>query len=134
MTVGTVDPSYSTKWVRSMSGFTINMPCWQAPSVTVNAMIKLVADLADKSSHRACRKDKNWHHVAVTWSFATGKTEVFFDGTPHLPTWKTSAGHWQSKAAKDGGVDPSMAAQTLRLGNGASTMLQTPAETFGIRC
>ena len=50
-----------------------------------------------------------------------GKTEVFFDGIFHVPTWRTSEGQWQSKAARDGGVDPHMAPQTLRLGNGTST-------------
>ena len=65
-----------------------------------------------------CRKDADWHHVAVTWSFDTGKTELFFDGVPQIPTWKTFAGHWQSKAAKGGGVDPHMAPQTLRLADG----------------
>ena len=67
-----------------------------------------------------CRKDNKWHHVAVTWSCDTGKTEVFFDGIFHVPTWRTSEGKWQSKAARDGGVDPHMAPQTLRLGNGTS--------------
>ena len=67
-----------------------------------------------------CRKDNKWHHVAVTWSRDTGKTEVFFDGIFHVPTWRTSEGQWQPKAAKDGGVDPHMAPQTLRLGNGTS--------------
>ncbi len=71
------------------------------------------------------RKDSNWHHVAVTWSFETGRTEVFFDGEPHAPTWKTSASQWQTKAAKEGGVDPHMAPHTLRLGNGVSAHLLT---------
>ncbi len=70
------------------------------------------------------RKDNKWHHVAVTWSCDTGKTEVFFDGIFHVPTWRTSEGHWQSKAAKDGGVDPHMAPQTLRLGNGKISFTQ----------
>ncbi|DBB17388.1 hypothetical protein WJX82_010714 [Trebouxia sp. C0006] len=69
-------------------------------------------------------KDNKWHHVAVTWSRDTGKTEVFFDGIFHVPTWRTSEGHWQSKAAKDGGVDPHMAPQTLRLGNGSLVLGQ----------
>ncbi|DBA68967.1 TPA: hypothetical protein ACH3X2_013140 [Trebouxia sp. C0005] len=69
-------------------------------------------------------KDNKWHHVAVTWSCNTGKTEVFFDGIFHVPTWRTSEGQWQSKAAKDGGVDPHMAPQTLRLGNGSLVLGQ----------
>ncbi|KAL0039808.1 hypothetical protein WJX77_008614 [Trebouxia sp. C0004] len=36
----------------------------------------------------------------------------------------TSEGQWQSKAAKDGGVDPHMAPQTLRLGNGSLVLGQ----------
>lgn len=69
----------------------------------------------------AHRKDGDWHHVAVTWSFETGKTELFFDGVYTIPIWKTSAGQWQSKAVREGGVDPHMAAQTLRLPNGEHT-------------
>lgn len=66
----------------------------------------------------AHRQDSDWHHVAVTWSFETGKTELFFDGVSTVPTWKASAGQWQSKTVREGGVDPHMAAQTLRLPNG----------------
>ena len=65
-----------------------------------------------------CRKDNEWHHLAVTWSFDTGKTELFFDGVAKVPTWQASAGRWESKGAKEGGVDPNMAAGTLRLPNG----------------
>ncbi len=64
------------------------------------------------------RKDSDWHHVTVTWSFVTGKTEVFFDGMPQVPIRKWSDGAMQTKRAKDGGVDPHMAAKTLRLGYG----------------
>ncbi len=64
------------------------------------------------------RKDSDWHHVTVTWSFVTGKTEIFFDGLPRVPAYKWSDGHSETKIAKDGGVDPHMAAQSLRFGNG----------------
>ena len=66
----------------------------------------------------AHRKDSDWHHLGVTWTFETGKTELFFDGVSTIPTWKTSAGQWESKTVKEGGVDPTMAAQTLRLPKG----------------
>ena len=56
--------------------------------------------------------------MAVTWSYDTGKTELFFDGEAMVPTWKSSAGHRQSKTVKEGGVDPHMAAHTLRLAHG----------------
>lgn len=64
------------------------------------------------------RKDSEWHHVTVTWSFVTGKTEIFFDGLPRVPAYKWSDGHSETKFAQDGGVDPHMAAKTLRFGNG----------------
>ncbi len=67
--------------------------------------------------------DSDWHHVTVTWSFVTGKTELFFDGLPQVPTNKLSDGHSETKPAEDGGVDPHMTAQTLRFGDGTLSIL-----------
>ncbi|KAL3133740.1 hypothetical protein ABBQ32_008228 [Trebouxia sp. C0010 RCD-2024] len=75
-------------------------------------------------------KDNEWHHLAVTWRFETGKTELLFDGVANVPTWRGSAGRWQSKPATEGGVDPNMAAGTLRLPNG-SLVLGQNQECYG---
>ena len=56
--------------------------------------------------------------MAVTWTFLTGETKLFFDGVSRVPTYKVTAGRYQAQSAKAGGVDPHMAPQTLRLGNG----------------
>ncbi|KAL3143288.1 hypothetical protein ABBQ38_002130 [Trebouxia sp. C0009 RCD-2024] len=75
-------------------------------------------------------KDNEWHHLAVTWRFETGRTELFFDGVANMPTWRGSAGRWQTKAAREGGVDPNMAAGTLRLPKG-SLVLGQNQECYG---
>lgn len=37
--------------------------------------------------HHACRKDDQWHHIAVTWHQGTGSTSMYFDGRPQSAFW-----------------------------------------------
>lgn len=71
------------------------------------------------------RKDSKWHHLAVTWSFTNGKTELFFDGVPRTATWKSAGEHWHYKPVNQGGVDPYMAASTLRFPQGCCNLAAT---------
>jgi hypothetical protein len=65
------------------------------------------------------RVDDEWHHVAVTWAFDTGETQLFFDGMPHKPFWTSSGGQLEVKDPEKGGSANHMASQTLRSDKGA---------------
>lgn len=58
--------------------------------------------------------DGEWHHIAVTWEYATGITKLFFDGEEKKPFWKSSKGRVEDRAPAQGGVDPSISANVLR--------------------
>ena len=61
-----------------------------------------------------CRVDKEWHHIAVSWEFDTGKTALLYDGTPVVPYWGRNGEQTNMKTPADGGVPPIMAPQTWR--------------------
>lgn len=48
--------------------------------------------------------DDKWHHVAVTWEYSTGNTEVYFDGERKTPFWRASKGEVTNADPDNGGV------------------------------
>ena len=64
--------------------------------------------------HGIARVDDEWHHIAITWEFDTGKTSLMFDGTPSVPHWGRNGEQTNVKLPSDGGVPPIMAPQTWR--------------------
>ena len=64
------------------------------------------------------RVDNEWHHIAITWEFDTGKTSLMFDGTPAVPYWGRNGEQTNVKLPSDGGVPPIMAPQTWRYWDG----------------
>ena len=69
--------------------------------------------------HPVCRLDDKWHHIAATWSWEDGRTQLYFDGQQHKPYFKREGFSSELKSPEEGGVDDHMAAQTTRsdLGN-----------------
>ena len=61
-----------------------------------------------------CRLDNEWHHIAATWSWEDGKTQLYFDGQKHKPYFKREGFNSELKSPEEGGVDDHMAAQTTR--------------------
>lgn len=74
--------------------------------------------------------DDAWHHVAVTWSQATGEVQLYFDGKAQTPFWSSKAGVIQVKDPAKGGVDRHIAAGSLRNTQG-SLVLGNKQETYG---
>lgn len=58
--------------------------------------------------------DGEWHHVAVTWTYATGVVRVYFDGEEKKPFWKSVRGQLEERVPAQGGVDPSISSNLLR--------------------
>ncbi|KAI8469144.1 MAG: concanavalin A-like lectin/glucanase domain-containing protein [Monoraphidium minutum] len=68
--------------------------------------------------------DDKWHHVAVTWSYDDGAAKLYLDGEAKTPFWKSNGGNVDDKPAKEGGVDPHVAAKTARRGDGSLALGQ----------
>ena len=60
------------------------------------------------------RLDNEWHHIAATWSWEDGQTQLFFDGQQLKPYFKREGFQSELKSPEEGGVDDHMAAKTTR--------------------
>ena len=67
---------------------------------------------------RSCRTDNNWHHLAVTWRWDDGETQLYFDGKPQTPFWKSDGGILDNADPGQGGVDKKIGGHTSREGSG----------------
>lgn len=56
--------------------------------------------------------DGEWHHVAVTWNWFTGKVTLYFDGEEASPFWVSRSGQDEIEKSPGVGVDSSIAAGT----------------------
>ncbi|KAI8473932.1 MAG: concanavalin A-like lectin/glucanase [Monoraphidium minutum] len=68
--------------------------------------------------------DDGWHHIAVTWAYDDGVTHVYVDGEAKTPFWKSNVGSVDDKPAREGGVDPHIAPQSSRRGDGSLALGQ----------
>jgi hypothetical protein len=77
-----------------------------------------------------CRVDAEWHHVAVTWTHATGAVALYYDGAPQTPFWVSQAGNVIVKEPNKGGVDRHIAAGSER-GDSGSLVVGNKQECWG---
>ena len=70
--------------------------------------------------------DNEWHHIAATWRWEDGETQLYFDGQAYKPYFKREGFTSELKSAAEGGVDNHLAVQTNRSETGklsANTLL-----------
>lgn len=58
--------------------------------------------------------DDEWHHIAMTWSYDSGETKLYFDGQSITPFWRAEYGHLSDADPKQNGVSNVLAARTER--------------------
>ncbi|KAK9814590.1 hypothetical protein WJX72_008328 [[Myrmecia] bisecta] len=68
--------------------------------------------------------DDAWHHVAVTWWYQDGTTQLYFDGSEQTPFWRSNEGAVSDKDPSRGGVDRHLAARMARDDKGALVLGQ----------
>ncbi|KAK9844409.1 hypothetical protein WJX74_002134 [Apatococcus lobatus] len=68
--------------------------------------------------------DNNWHHLAVTWRWDDGETQLYFDGNPQTPFWRSDGGMLDNQDPGKGGVEKKIGGHTSREGAGALVLGQ----------
>eukprot|EP01023_Acetabularia_acetabulum_P045632 TRINITY_DN4636_c0_g1_i1.p1 TRINITY_DN4636_c0_g1~~TRINITY_DN4636_c0_g1_i1.p1 ORF type:complete len:894 (+),score=183.65 TRINITY_DN4636_c0_g1_i1:220-2682(+) len=68
--------------------------------------------------------DGDWHHIAVTWSFYTGTTTLFFDGKQIKPFWASQEGVVTDRDPSQGGVSPVIGKGVTRSSKGSLVLGQ----------
>ena len=90
-------------------------------SINLSAITDHHADMTQGCS-RCCdvpdRTDNEWHHVALTWLYDSGETQLFYDGEAQVPFLRSQAGQLDMRDAKDGGVSSILAPRTSRAAEG----------------
>eukprot|EP00210_Caulerpa_lentillifera_P004763 g4547.t1 len=74
--------------------------------------------------------DEEWHHIAVTWDFKSGRIYLIFDGEEVTPFWKAEFGSITDKDPANGGVSNTLAARIRRSEKG-SLVLGQNQECYG---
>ncbi|GMH36287.1 hypothetical protein BSKO_04155 [Bryopsis sp. KO-2023] len=58
--------------------------------------------------------DDQWHHLAITWEYESGNTNLYFDGEKVVPFWRAVQGEISDEDPSRGGVDSSLAPRVER--------------------
>lgn len=74
--------------------------------------------------------DGDWHHIAVTWEFKSGKTALYFDGKTVTPFWRANYGVITDQDPSNGGVENTLAPNLARSEEG-SLVLGQNQECYG---
>lgn len=75
---------------------------------------------------RRYRTDSDWHHLAVTWRWDDGETQLYFDGNAQTPFWRSDAGSLENADPNKGGVEKKIGGHTSREGSGKHMSLLPP--------